>query len=115
MGLGQDGEALVALWYERAGWRVLDRNWREGRTGEIDLVLDRSGVVVFCEVKTRAGTGFGAPVEAVGSRKQAQLRRLGAAWLSEHTLRPRAVRFDVASVLWPPGEEPSVEILENAF
>lgn len=113
--LGAAGEALVAERYQRAGFEILERNWRSGRDGEIDLVMRRGGVVVFCEVKTRASSAFGAPVEAVGYRKQAQLRRLGAAWLAHHRAHPRGVRFDVASVVWPRGSPPSVEIYEAAF
>lgn len=115
MPLGGAGEAAVARRYEAAGWQVLDRNWRHGREGEIDLVLFEGGVVVFCEVKTRSGTGFGAPVEAVGPRKQAQLRRLAAAWFASHDVRHVGVRFDVASVLWPRGGEPEIELIEGAF
>lgn len=114
-GIGPAGEALVAQWYARAGYEVLDRNWRYGRAGEIDLVLARAGTVVFCEVKTRSGVGFGAPVEAVGYRKQTQLRRLAAAWLSERGAKPRTVRFDVASVVWPARTDPTIEVLEGAF
>jgi putative endonuclease len=70
--------------------------------------------VVFCEVKTRSGTAFGEPAEAVGMTKQARIRRLAARWLREHRegLRPRpaVVRFDVAAIL-----EDRLEILEAAF
>ena len=115
MALGTAGEAAVARWYEHAGWRVLDRNWRDGRLGEIDLVVVREGVIAFCEVKTRSGTGFGLPSEAVGFRKQSQLRRLAAAWLSAHDVRHRGLRFDVASVMWPRGGQPTIEVIEGAF
>ena len=115
MALGAAGEAAAARWYEQAGWRVLDRNWRDGRQGEIDLVVIRGGVIVFCEVKTRSGVGFGTPAEAVGVRKQSQLRRLAAAWLSAHDVRHRGLRFDVASVMWPAGAEPTIEVIEGAF
>jgi putative endonuclease len=107
--LGAFGEQRAAQWYEEAGYRVLDRNWR-GRAGELDLVVAREGLVAFCEVKTRTSDRFGAPAEAVTARKQARLRRLAGQWLSEHDQRPWAVRFDVAAV-----QAGTLEIIEDAF
>jgi putative endonuclease len=108
--LGARGEDAAAAWYEARGYALLDRNWR-CRDGELDLVLGRRGLVVFCEVKARTSTAFGAPVEAVTTAKQGRLRRLGAQWLRDHEgTRVGEVRFDVASVL--AGE---VEVVEGAF
>lgn len=107
--LGAAGEAMAARWYERNGYEVLDRNWR-CRDGEIDLVARRGGVVVVCEVKTRRGTRFGVPAEAVTVAKQRRLRRLAAAWLAAHDVRAASVRFDVVSVL-----DARVEVIEAAF
>lgn len=107
--LGTRGEEAVAAWYEARGYEVLARNWRS-REGELDLVVRQGRMFVFCEVKTRTSTAFGAPVEAVTREKQARLRRLAARWLDEAPMRPREIRFDVASVLR--GE---IEVLEGAF
>jgi putative endonuclease len=59
--LGRSGEQVAAEYLERAGLRVLDRNWRSA-TGEIDIVAVERRVLVVCEVKTRSGTGFGTPL-----------------------------------------------------
>ena len=108
--LGAAGEEAVAAWYNREGYRVLDRNWRCA-AGELDVVAGKGGVVVFCEVKTRSSTAFGVPAEAVTPTKQARLRHLAAQWLAEHRGSGyREVRFDVASVL-----AGQVEVLEGAF
>jgi putative endonuclease len=56
---------------------------------------------VFCEVKTRTGTGFGAPLEGVTARKAARLRRLAAAWMRERSLHVPDVRIDLVGVLRP--------------
>jgi putative endonuclease len=95
--LGRAGEDLAAAFYLRNGFRVLDRNFR-CKAGEIDLVVRRGSLVVFCEVKTRSRTAHGVPSEAVDGRKQARLRRLAGHWLAER--RPRAcdIRFDVIAV-----------------
>ncbi len=107
--LGEWGEGRVAAWYEANGYTVVDRNWR-CRQGELDLVARRGRVVVFCEVKTRSSTAFGAPVEAVTRTKQARLRVLAARWLENSDVVAREIRFDVASVL-----DGQVEVLEGAF
>jgi putative endonuclease len=111
--LGQRGEDMAGQAYLRRGYRVLARNWR-CRVGELDLVLERRGLLVFCEVKTRRGAAFGGGYEAVTWRKRAKLRALADAFLQETGLRPRAVRFDVASV-GPGGRRSAVEVFEDAF
>ena len=85
--LGIAGEDAVARWYEAAAYELLDRNWR-CRDGELDLVVRRDSTLVFCEVKTRASTRFGAPVEAVTATKQRRLRTL----TSKRSARSRAAR-----------------------
>jgi putative endonuclease len=112
--LGAAGEDAVAAWYEAAGYRVVDRNWR-CRDGELDVVVTRGDTLVFCEVKTRASTRFGAPVEAVTLTKQRRLRGLAVRWLAEHDARRRTLRFDVASVTRGTDGELVVEVLEGAF
>src|SRR5437763_9433726 len=112
--LGSRGEAAVAEWYEQQGYRVVDRNWR-CRDGELDLVLERSRVVVFCEVKTRRSDRFGAPVEAITHRKRQRLRVLAAKWLDERKAVVRELRFDVASVMPGPDGRFVIEVLEGAF
>ena len=112
--VGELGEATVAAWYEGDGYEVLDRNWR-CRDGEIDLVVARDPVIVFCEVKTRRGEAFGVPAEAVTPTKQRRIRGLAARWLAEHRVRAPAIRFDVASVRLADGGDPQVEIITDAF
>jgi putative endonuclease len=112
--LGQRGEAFAAAWYERAGYTILDRNWRR-REGELDLVLGRGRAVVFCEVKTRTSHRFGAPVEAITRTKQRRIRMLAGLWLGEHALGGRDLRFDVASVMVERGTDPVIEVIEGAF
>jgi putative endonuclease len=113
--LGVAGEDAVAELYSNAGYAVLDRNWR-CREGELDLVVARDGVVVFCEVKTRRGATFGTPFEAVTFTKQRRLRMLALRWLKEHPeYHAPELRFDVASVLAVSGTAPVIDVLEAAF
>ncbi len=112
--LGNAGEDAVAAWYDAAGYRVIDRNWR-CHDGELDLVVAKGDTLVFCEVKTRASTRFGAPVEAVTGAKQRRLRMLAARWLAEHDTRRRTLRFDVASVMRSADGQLTVEVLEDVL
>ena len=114
--LGARGEELTVAWYRNQGYEVLGRNWR-CREGELDLVVSRDRCVVFCEVKTRTGTGFGLPSEAVTGEKQRRLRRLATRWLGEQQRSPgfAEVRFDVASVTLRSGAEPDLDVIEAAF
>ena len=113
--LGAAGEDAVARWYTAAGYEVVDRNWR-CREGELDLIVARGHELVFCEVKTRRGTGYGAPVEAVTVTKQQRIRALALLWLGAHPdRRARDLRFDVASVLAARGMAPVIEVLEGVF
>jgi putative endonuclease len=114
--LGAKGEDLAVAWYTRQGYEVLGRNWR-CREGELDLVVSRDRCVVFCEVKTRSGSGFGLPAEAVTGEKQRRLRRLATRWLADR--KPSAgfaeVRFDVACVTVRAGAVPVLDVIEAAF
>jgi putative endonuclease len=107
--LGARGEETVAGWYRSSGYEVLARNWRCAQ-GELDLVLRQGDLIVFCEVKTRSSTAFGAPVEAVTRSKQARLRRAAGRYLGDGSQHAGLVRFDVASVL-----DGAVEVMEGAF
>lgn len=95
---GELGERIAARWLERAGYRVLARRFRAGRR-DIDLVVEREGLICFVEVKARAGEAFGDPVEAVHRRKQRSLSRSAQAWIGRHGRSGEIYRFDVVGVL----------------
>jgi putative endonuclease len=96
--LGRAGEQVAAEYLERAGLRILDRNWRCA-DGEIDIVAAERRVLVVCEVKTRSGTVFGTPLEAISRHKRARLRRLAVQWLAAHGVLFDEVRIDVIGLL----------------
>ena len=94
---GRWGEGLVARAYERAGYRIVARNWR-CELGEIDLVAARDDTIVICEVKARRSDRYGPAAAAVTPAKQARLRRLAARWLADTAVSGVTVLFDVAAV-----------------
>jgi putative endonuclease len=113
--LGRYGEELAARHLIDAGMEVLARNWR-CREGELDIVARDGDALVFVEVKSRSGVGFGEPAEAVGRIKARRIHVLACRWLAEH--RPpgqHELRFDVVSVLRRRGYAPEISHLRGAF
>jgi putative endonuclease len=96
--LGQQGEQLAAEYLQRAGFRILARNWRCAE-GEIDIVAADRRTLVACEVKTRSGTRYGTPLEAVTRKKRSRLRRLAVRWVLANGVLFDEVRVDVVEVL----------------
>jgi putative endonuclease len=97
--LGAMGEALAVDHLTRMGLRVLQRNWR-CRYGELDVIAcdDAARAVVFVEVKTRTGDGYGGLAQAVTPRKVRRLRRLAGLWLAGQDERWTNIRIDVVGV-----------------
>lgn len=112
--LGHAGEDLAAAAYVTLGYEVVARRWRVA-VGELDLVLRRDDVLVFCEVKTRRGDRCGRPEESVGRRRLVRLRETARRFLAEHAFRGvREYRFDVAAVTVRPRRRTvAVEIIEG--
>ncbi|MEV6396512.1 YraN family protein [Streptomyces sp. NPDC051907] len=111
--LGRFGEALAARLLAEAGMTVLARNWRCGRSGEIDIVARDGDAVVVCEVKTRrAGVHgpFEHPMAAITPAKAERLRRLAECWLDRHGGPPAGgARIDLVGVVVPRVGAPVVE------
>jgi putative endonuclease len=103
-------ERRAARWYRLRGYRILATNcWLAG--AELDIVARRGRVVVFCEVKSKSGEGFGDPLEMVDARKVARVRRAALAWLArEPGLAGLDVRFDVIAE-----RAGRIEHLQDAF
>jgi putative endonuclease len=97
--LGAMGEALAVDHLTRMGLRILGRNWR-CRYGELDVIAcdEATRTVVFVEVKTRTGDGYGGLPHAVTPRKVGRLRRLAGLWLAGQDERWAALRIDVIGV-----------------
>ncbi len=97
--LGAVGEALAVDYLTRMGLRIVARNWR-CRYGELDVIAcdDASRTVLFVEVKTRTGDGYGGLAYAVTPRKVRRLRRLAGLWLAGQQASWAAIRIDVIGV-----------------
>lgn len=109
----RDGEEAAWRTYRERGYSLLARNWR-CPLGELDLILEKNGQLVFCEVKARRPSAFGGPFEAVTWKKQRKLRALAQAFIGAESPRATAFRFDVASVSIDGGRA-HVHLFEDAF
>ncbi len=102
---GNTGEVVARTYLEEQGYFILAQNWHAGRWGEIDIIAQKDGELVFVEVKSRRGTGFGKPEEAVNKLKQAKLRGAGQAYITAHPQLSQRVRFDVIAILLSPADD----------
>ncbi|PPL16511.1 YraN family protein [Microterricola pindariensis] len=110
--LGRYGEQQAVRYLESTGYRVLERNWR-CRHGEIDVVAELRGQLVFVEVKTRTSDAFGHPFEAITAAKLRRMHVLARLWCAAHPGATGSVRLDVIGVLAPGGSLPRIEHLEG--
>ena len=111
---GQESEASAEQFLRGKGYRILERNLRTA-IGELDLVADDHGVLVFVEVKARTSGAFGGARLAVDRRKQAKLIRLASQYLAQRHLTDWPCRFDVVLVQGESEAPERVEHVENAF
>lgn len=110
--LGARGEALAAAALVAAGYTIIQPDVRLPG-GQIDLVAEEGGDLVFVEVKTRRGTTYGTPAEAITATKRRHLIDASLAYLDLHAALERSWRIDVVSVLLTRGP-PRIEILRHA-
>ena len=111
---GRRFEALAERLLCEKGWRVLDRNVRFLRK-EIDLVVEKDGLVAFVEVKGRSGPAFGHPLEAITRKKRQAISVAARAWIAHSDFRARCYRFDAVSVRVMPGGRLELEHVEGAW
>jgi putative endonuclease len=111
--LGQRGEEAAVHYLQKCGFKILERNFR-CRAGEVDIIAEEKGDLVFVEVKARSSRLFGDPAEAVTSRKQGQISKAALCYLGDRH-RGRAARFDVVTVRFSGDRVAEVEIIRDAF
>ena len=111
---GSAGEDLAAVYLERKGYRILDRNART-RVGELDLVCRRGRLLIFVEVKTRTSAAFGHPEESVTRAKQRHLIHAAHAYIASHpAFRTAPFQIDVIAITQRFGAEPEIVHIPSA-
>jgi putative endonuclease len=111
---GPEGERAAAKFLERQGYRIVASNYRT-RLGEIDLIAEDRGTVVFIEVKARATNQFGTPGEAITPAKQARIARLAKQFLAARGLDDRPCRFDAVLISGQDPTDQRIELVTAAF
>lgn len=111
---GDAVEAAALRFLETRGLRLLARN-AHSRVGELDLVMDDAGTVVFVEVRYRGHAGFGGGAASVDAGKRRRLVHAAQAFLLRHPQHAQApCRFDVVAAAGDPAA-PAFEWLRDAF
>ena len=111
---GQDAESFACHYLEGQGLALIERNYRR-RAGEIDLIMDDSGSLVFVEVRYRRQNRFGSGAESVDRRKQAKIVACARGYLQTRPeMATRPCRFDVVSISGD-DRDSSVEWIQDAF
>jgi putative endonuclease len=111
--LGKMGEELAVAELARRGYAITAQRYRTP-CGEIDIVAEHHGVLVFVEVKARANAEFGTAAEAVTAWKQRRLTRMARDYLTRQQIVDRPCRFDVVAIMLD-APQPVIEVYENAF
>ena len=112
--LGETGENLAVAALRARGYAILDRRYRT-RHGEIDIVCEHDGVIVFVEVRARASAEFGLAAESVTDRKKRKVTAMAVEYLARHRITNRACRFDVVAIDDALGPAPAITVYPNAF
>lgn len=111
--VGKRGEELASAYLEKAGYKIIERNYR-CVFGEIDIVAEDGAGIVFVEVKSRRSSAYGPPQLAVGHRKQRKISMVALHYIEARSMQGRDARFDVVAVRFQ-GSETSIELIKNAF
>lgn len=113
--IGKLGEDFTEEFLIKEGFKIICRNFRSF-LGEIDIVAEKDGLLIFVEVKTRKSMNYGLPLEAIGVKKQDRIKRIAEVFIKERGIKFKEIRFDVMSIiLSKKGEIFSWEYIPNAF
>jgi len=113
--VGNYGEQVAAAWLQSRGCKILAKNYRGPRRGEVDIIARDQKLLLFVEVKTRREGGKIRGLDAVGKDKQALIERGANSWLKRLGTREVPWRFDVVEVYVEEGARPRINHVKDAF
>ncbi len=106
---GREGEDIAVRTLKKRGYTILERNYRN-LFGEIDIVAEENGYLVFVEVKKRNTGRFGDALLAVDKKKQQHMIRSAMVYLKKNRCFDRKIRFDVVGI-----NQEQVKVVKGAF
>lgn len=112
--LGKTGEDLAVRELTSRGYAILDRRYRT-RHGEIDIVCDDRGTIVFVEVRAKASADCGSASESITPHKMRKVTACAVEYLARHRVSNRPCRFDVVAIDYAESGQPCVTVYANAF
>lgn len=113
--IGEYGERVAVDFLRASGHRILKRNFKGPRRGEVDIIARKDRLLLFVEVKTRRCDAKIRPLDAVDKSKQQLIERGANAWLKLLKTRNLPWRFDVIEILVEEGELPKINHVRDAF
>lgn len=108
--VGDWGEDLAAEELEKAGYKIIDRNFRT-RFGEIDIIAEDGDTLIFVEVKAKSSIKYGTPAEMITKTKQHKLKLMSEYYISEKNYKG-PWRIDAVTILGDKFTH-KIEILKN--
>ena len=106
---GNRGEDIAAAYITQHGGHVICRN-HYVRGGEVDIIFDDGGIIVFCEVKLRSSDRFGTAAEAVDIRKQKRICTAAMDYAIHNKVIDESLRFDIIEI-----NNGKINHIKNAF
>ena len=113
---GKEGENAAVKFLKKRGYRIIEKNYRN-KSGEIDIIAEQDQVLVFIEVKSRADSEYGDPLEAVTPHKQRKIGQVARGFMTQHRIQNRDCRFDVVGIKGKPDHPKfwEIELTQDAF
>lgn len=92
-------EVIAIKYLQKNDYKVRDTNFKFWRFWEIDLIVEKYGIVIFIEVKYRNNTFYWIPEESITLNKLRKCRKTVQYYVVQNKLDFEKIRFDVITIL----------------
>lgn len=113
---GRIGEEIALKYLKENNYKIIERNFRHKKLGEIDIIAEDKNVLVFIEVKTRKSEKYGSPLEAVNTCKQKKIKKMAEYYLTYKKIKEKNCRMDVLTItLDKENKVKNINLVKNAI